>query len=615
VKLQHGELKSIRDEHLQIVRPAPSSNNAVELDTTAIYRLLCEGGETAVPEAKFLGAVQQLLPKIGEAEWRRLLLLLPKSADGRVDVPETVGQFLVGPSLNDQTIQMGGPLFPPSAGGAAGGVQLIPGPDLNGPMSPTRPAVPRPAPPQRKVGNSNQVPLPGSVQSTNIPGSVQSPQQISPTMARTQPAASGGGDRGQTSNTDRAHGEVSLLRLAQKLVGRPTAPGPGADLLRLFSAQPDEVRLEELNEAVSVAPLGISRAEVQSVFFHLTGGANDSLPIGALSAAIETAYNSGTPAEAAALDGINLARLASALQRLDSAGGGSGRATVQEFRVTLMQAEPYLTANQLEWLMALTDKDGEGRLLPRSLLVRLGAGPANPSRGGSLMVPPRPACAGRAPIAPHTPRSQVVAAILARIRDRLFSAGPQLTLERVLSIFSPRISRPAMVRASALLFCLFAGAAADQGRAFRGARAGIDAQRLTTEKGTVADEGPSASGTKTCMYILAVILVCGCCFPPCAGYLMTQGYEKASGALSCCSTIITIGAFVYVFFFTTIISDYSKGGFAAVGWWCGGLCIVTIIVAVLMCCLLCYQGAVYSGMIARSKHAEDMQDKFMAGRR
>lgn len=111
--------------------------------------------------------------------------------------------------------------------------------------------------------------------------------------------------------------------------------------------------------------------------------------------------------------------------------------------MTLMQAEPYLTANQLEWLMALTDKDGEGRLLPRSLLVRLGAGPANPSRIGSLIVPPRPAASARAPIALHIPRSQVVAAILARIRDRLFSAGLQLTLERVLSIFEIGADRAA----------------------------------------------------------------------------------------------------------------------------------------------------------------------------
>lgn len=234
---------------------------------------------------------------------------------------------------------------------------------------------------------------------------------------------------------DRACAEVSLLRLAQKLMGRPAHPGPGTDLLRLFACRPDEVQLDELIEAVSVLPLGISRSELQSVFVHLSGGASDTLSLTTLVSAVETAYNAGTPAEAATLDGINLARLAAALQRLDSAGNGSGRATVQEFRVTLMQAEQYLTANQLEWLMALTDKDGEGRLLPRSLLVRLGAGPANPRSGGSLLVPPRPASACRTPIAPHTPRQQVVAAIMARIRDRLFASGPQLTIERVLSIF------------------------------------------------------------------------------------------------------------------------------------------------------------------------------------
>jgi len=237
------------------------------------------------------------------------------------------------------------------------------------------------------------------------------------------------------SGVDRALVEVSLLRLAQKLIGKPTLPGPGSDLLRLFASQPDEIRLEELNEAVSVSPLGVSRSEVQSIFAHLTGGASHTLPLSALAGAVETAYNQGAPAEANALDGINLARLASALQRLESAGRGTGLASAQEFRVTIMQAEPYLTANQLEWLMALTDKDGEGRLLPRTLLVRLGAGPANATRAGSLMVPPRPASAQRLPIAPHAPRAQVVAAILARIRDRLFSAGPMLTLERVLSIF------------------------------------------------------------------------------------------------------------------------------------------------------------------------------------
>jgi len=447
VRLDKGELKSIRDEHLHIVRPAPSSSGPVEQDTTAIYRLLCEGGETAVPEANFLGAVKQLLPKLGETEWRRLLLLLPKSSDGRIDVPEVLNQFLVCPlsGQGDQTINIAGPLFPQAtAGGAAGGSQAIPGPDFGAsPMSPTRAAAPRPSPPPRR-GGSSPAPAQGP-QPNHIPGSVQSPTAnagFGSGGRRVAPASAvGGGGGGASSSTaDARHAEVALLRLSQKLIGRGSSPGPGVDLLRLFAAQPDEVRVEELNEAVSVSPLGISRAEVQSIFAHL--GSSDVVSLGTLIAAIEAAYKAGTPAEAA-LDGLNPARLAGALTKLDAASGGSGRATIPEFRCTICQAEPYLTANQLEWLTALTDKDGEGRLLPRTLLVRLGANTANVNRGGMLMVPPRPAGASRGQIASHARRGQVAAAILARIRDRLFSAGPQLTLERVLSIFEVGTDRGA----------------------------------------------------------------------------------------------------------------------------------------------------------------------------
>jgi len=54
----------------------------------------------------------------------------------------------------------------------------------------------------------------------------------------------------------------------------------------------------------------------------------------------------------------------------------------------------------------------------------------------TLLVPPRPASStGRVPVAPHTPRLLVIAATLARVRDRLFKAGPQLVLDRVLHLF------------------------------------------------------------------------------------------------------------------------------------------------------------------------------------
>lgn len=65
------------------------------------------------------------------------------------------------------------------------------------------------------------------------------------------------------------------------------------------------------------------------------------------------------------------------------------------------------------------------------------------------MVQPRPTSGSRAPVAPHTPRSVVVAAILSRIRDRLFSASGSsdarapLTLESVLSLFEMSAERGA----------------------------------------------------------------------------------------------------------------------------------------------------------------------------
>merc|ERR1719473_1272122 len=108
------------------------------------------------------------------------------------------------------------------------------------------------------------------------------------------------------------------------------------------------------------------------------------------------------------------------------------------------------------------------------------------------------------------------------------------------------------------------------------------------------------------MYLLGVIVVCACCLAPGAQYLQMQGgtMETVGSGLSCCSMLVTIGVFVYVGFFTTIISQYWKEGFSSVGAWCAGLCIMTIAVAIVLCVQLCYFGAVYSGLIPRNEEAE-----------
>ncbi|CAE7340591.1 NEK1 [Symbiodinium sp. CCMP2592] len=133
VRIAGVGVKSIRDEHLEQLNPGafgapkmPASSTGT--DTIAIYRLLCKDGVTAVHESDFQAVVQRLLPQ-SEEQHKKLLWLLPKCPDGKVDVPEALSQLEKG---FDQTTQPGATL----AGGvgrapvAAGGppVPLVPGP-------------------------------------------------------------------------------------------------------------------------------------------------------------------------------------------------------------------------------------------------------------------------------------------------------------------------------------------------------------------------------------------------------------------------------------------------------------------------------------------------------
>lgn len=272
--------------------------------------------------------------------------------------------------------------------------------------------------------------------------------------------------RGVAASTAAGNGqsqaELALLRMAQRLLGRNAhSRGPGVDVLRLFCASPDEVLLDELLSAVSVLPLGVSRAEVQLIFIHLrgskptsgvlrTGATNsrspDSVPFLYLTSALESANLSGLPAEAEVLEQIDLNKLFAGLNRLDANAGG---VSPSEFRVMVMQAEPFLTAWQLDWLIMLTDKDGEGRLQPRSLLQRLGgSGPpraspdSNPGEGTSVSSSLAALLGQRAgfekkhgQVLPRLPRQLVVSALVARVRERLQASGPKLTLESVFSLF------------------------------------------------------------------------------------------------------------------------------------------------------------------------------------
>lgn len=479
VKMSNDVLKSIRDEQLLVLRAAaaqaPGTLPGGVPDSAALYRLLCEGGETAVPVERFLAVVQSLLPRLGEENYRNLMLLLPKSPDGRVDTPEVLAQF-VGPALGEQTLRnmpplpvAGVPMSPGSVAArrtnAASPQALRAGaaasPLLNPPVAAGMAS--RPAPPANVPG---AVISPRSGAATAMPGR--------PTPAALTVMAGGGGyaagyaagGGGSSSSTAPPHGtgewkgveqvrqraEVALLRFAQRLLGgtsggRSQGPGPGLDVLKLFCASPEEVRLEELCDAASVMPLGISRAEVQSIFAHVRAAAGtspnaerDVLPFPVLASATEAAAAAGVPWEAAAgFERLDISRLSTALQRLGSISGG--RASPQDFRFSLMQAEPYLTPLQLDWLVMLTDKDGEGRLLPWSLLARLApdrmAGlSASGGPAARVLVPPRPpGTQARGPVAQGSQRSAVLAVLLFRVRATLRVAGAALQLAQIFTLF------------------------------------------------------------------------------------------------------------------------------------------------------------------------------------
>jgi hypothetical protein len=310
--------------------------------------------------------------------------LLPKCPDGKVDVPEALAQLERG---FDQTLH-------------AGNQTPLGGFNTKTPAVPKLMPTLNPGPPMGGKHRHGLAPTPSPVAA----------------QARQGPAG------------HHARGEAVLLRLSQRLLGKPRSPGPGVEVFRLFARNPDVVTLEEVMEAVSVLPLGISRAEVQSVFAQVRGCGTGTLPLSQLTTAAEAACNAGVPLEAAGQ--IDAKRLGPALQRLGA------RASQQEFRVALMQAEPYMTHNQMEWLSELTDKDCEGRLLPPSLLPRLGIGPSGRAEPLSWnTVPPRPPAAkGIRSVAHSLPQVLVLATLLYRIRQRLF-VGSQLTLGSLLGLF------------------------------------------------------------------------------------------------------------------------------------------------------------------------------------
>jgi Ca2+-binding EF-hand superfamily protein len=472
VKLtSEGALKSIRDENLLLLRPGASAAPAGATglpDTKALYRLFCEGGEAAVSEQRFLSVVKSLLPRLSDKENQNLLVLMPKTQKGSVDVPEVLAQFVTGNGvIHEQTMRrvpMPGPEVSGIAaspqpknwnnGNSGHGLTASPQPQswaAGSPLLGTSPLVNAPYTSGLAgtiVGSKPPLPPGGT---TGMPGAVQSPH-VQDRFGRPTPFPifDSGGSSSSTARgaappqKQRVVAEVALLRLAQRLLrgGRGSAPAPGIEILRLFTDSQAEIRLGELCDAASVLPLGVSRSEVQSIFTHVRVSSGrslekDVLPFSVLEGALKAAIESGVPSDAGVLEQLDFSRLANALQRLGSISG-SRACALQDFRFSLMQAEPYLTPTQVEWLIMLTDKDGEGRLLPWSLLIRLCPDrQANLATIGGAVValPEQQQGLTCYPVAPKTPRQLVVGAIVARLCLRLNAAGPNFSFEHIFGLF------------------------------------------------------------------------------------------------------------------------------------------------------------------------------------
>mmetsp|Transcript_46256 Transcript_46256/g.107561 ORF Transcript_46256/g.107561 Transcript_46256/m.107561 type:complete len:828 (-) Transcript_46256:130-2613(-) len=202
VRFSDSSLKSIRDENLQVLKPAPpkepsSQRDGGSGDTIAVYRLLCLDGETSVTEEHFFSVLQRLLPKFGEADRRRLLPMLSKSPEGRIDVPEVLSSLAVGNIPNgrppaDQVWHASpGGFIPPGFRGQRPGAAGPPARAWEGGGGGSV-AGQRPTPAGIDTASpTNQVPMPGQIPSPRAAGGAVSPSKAGGNNHMTEPGVDG----------------------------------------------------------------------------------------------------------------------------------------------------------------------------------------------------------------------------------------------------------------------------------------------------------------------------------------------------------------------------------------------------------------------------------------
>lgn len=319
IRLSNGDLKSIKDANLQVGNESlgitRSSVDTSTKDTSALYRRICgDDPSGVVSEMHFLSAVQEMLPRLVAKEIKTLYYLSPKNVDGCVDVRGLLS--IVG----DRAARKPSSLD-----------------EITSPVFSTRPGTPS-SPTKRRTDPSIVPPPP--------------PLGAPVTMGRSLGVSTGA-----------ATVDIALFRLHRRLEEHRVQL---SSMLALFHGSSQAIQLEELLEACSVIPLGLSRVEMEKVFLAHEDGSG-GVNIDKLEKEVNAHSGYSSP-EDIAFERIQFQKLSFELKRLDSKD--LGRVSPQDFRMVLMQTEGYLTSTELEFLLAITDKDGDGNVVYVSFLQR-----------------------------------------------------------------------------------------------------------------------------------------------------------------------------------------------------------------------------------------------------
>merc|ERR1719240_1830936 len=180
-----------------------------------------------------------------------------------------------------------------------------------------------------------------------------------------------------------------MARLHHRLRNREAS---FADIMRVFAlSAPQHVSANEMDAAASALPLGLSRQEARQIHRASVDGplrVDALIPIDKLAEALESAART----EEFPAWGVNLInRSESALSKglVQHDHQGTGKVQPQAFRMILMRQERYLTAGQLDHLLAWADKDADGNVDYRSFLGRGPGEPIDFVKGALFCEPPR----------------------------------------------------------------------------------------------------------------------------------------------------------------------------------------------------------------------------------